>query len=119
MEGRPQQERGCRGGAVGLDDFHMPVAPGDVDVAGQDRFSGNGLSHREMAPGIEALGKHLSEELRHVLNDENGQREVGRDGREKDVERRGATGRNADQDYGGGGVGRGIERQTAGLRSGR
>ena len=63
-------------GAGGGQDFHVPVAAGDVDGSGSDRLAFGRPRRREAAAPIEPLGKEPGEDFRHVLHDEDRQRKV-------------------------------------------
>jgi len=56
-------------------DFQMPVAAGDVDDAGLGVRIRSGFADTERAEAVEALGKESGKEARHVLHDEDGQRD--------------------------------------------
>jgi hypothetical protein len=76
----------------------MPVATGDVDDAGFGVRIGCGLANAQGAEVIEALGEQAGKEPRHVLHDEDGQREGGGNFGKHDFEGSGAAGRDPKHD---------------------
>ena len=93
-------------------EFEMPVAAGDVDNAGFGAIVGRGLTHAERAEAVEAFGKQAGKEARHVLHDEDGQREAGGNFGEDELRGQRAAGGDADDDHLGG-------REAQGARVGR
>ena len=80
--------------------LQMPVSLGDVDGACAHRFSLDALAHLQRAAAVQALGKHLGEQLRHVLHDKNREGEVGRQIGQQNIQRRRASGGYADDQHG-------------------
>ncbi len=72
-------------------------------VPGRTGSDFGGLADAEVAAAVKALGKEAREELWHVLHDEDGQREVGGQRGEQNIEGGGAAGGDADGDDGRGG----------------
>src|SRR5579863_4920900 len=78
--------------------FHVEIPRRDPDRSGFQLGSMHGFANTQGTYLFEALGKKLCKQRGHVLNDEDGDREVGRQGGEQLHEGIGTSGRNADDD---------------------
>jgi hypothetical protein len=76
--------------------LHVPVPGGDEDATGGDDVTVLGLLHAERALAVETLGEHLGEDRRHVLDDDDRDREGRGQQRQQAGQRVRATGGRAD-----------------------
>ena len=69
-------ELDCHFGTVGAMNRHMEVARCDVPHAWPENLSLTTFLHLDMAGGSEAFSENSSEDWRHMLNDDNRDREI-------------------------------------------